>query len=403
MSFPDLTLHNFVLNLLTDDAARSDFLANPAGTLDAAGLGEVSGQDVQEVLPLALDSLPGADKLPVGDLPLGGAETAVAQLQALAHQVAGPLAPVLGDFTSASEFGDVGFANSFAANGGPLTDLNSAIASQGTDIAASTGLNNAVGDLGLATAGGAGGLAGSLSLVNDHVAGQGAFAASTEGAALSGGVGSELGGLGLAGAGSAGGVAGSAEFDSALANGGGALDAGLHGVAANAQADSALGGFAFAADGGLNGFEGDLSIGNDTAGVNLGVEAGTSGGSVDLEFHPELGVPEVSLPLPALPALPEVPGVPAAPEAPTAPDLSSLPQLPTPELPVDLPELPSELPVKLPVDVPTELPTGDLPGAGDVLDKVGESPVGDVVDKLPVGDVAGKLPVVGDLTDGLGL
>jgi hypothetical protein len=52
------TLHDFVLNLLTDPDARTAFEIDPEGVLDGAGLGDITEADVQEVIPLVMDYAP---------------------------------------------------------------------------------------------------------------------------------------------------------------------------------------------------------------------------------------------------------------------------------------------------------------------------------------------------------
>lgn len=49
------TLHDFVLNLLTDAEARSAFQLDPEGALTEAGLGDITAADVQDVVPLVVD------------------------------------------------------------------------------------------------------------------------------------------------------------------------------------------------------------------------------------------------------------------------------------------------------------------------------------------------------------
>ena len=72
------TLQDFVLNIINDDAAKAAYLADPTAALGAAGLGDLTAADVQEVLPLVADGLPTdlaalpVGALPVGDLPLDG-------------------------------------------------------------------------------------------------------------------------------------------------------------------------------------------------------------------------------------------------------------------------------------------------------------------------------------------
>ena len=93
------TLQDFVLNLIYDPGARSAFELDPHGTLEAAGLGDVTAADVQDVLPLVLDYAPlGAVHAPAGLSPVDDVTTgvahldvvgAVAQLQAITAQVGG--------------------------------------------------------------------------------------------------------------------------------------------------------------------------------------------------------------------------------------------------------------------------------------------------------------------------
>ena len=91
------TLQDFVLNLIYDPGARSAFELDPHGTLEAAGLGDITAADVQDVLPLVLDYAPlgavpaTAGLSPVDDVTTGVAHLdvvgAVAQLQAITAQV----------------------------------------------------------------------------------------------------------------------------------------------------------------------------------------------------------------------------------------------------------------------------------------------------------------------------
>src|SRR5690349_15790754 len=89
------TLQDFVLNLIYDPAARATFQVDPESALHAAGLGDITASDVQQVIPLVVDSAPvtglhgltGADDLTTGvaNLDVAGA---VSQLQAITSQVA---------------------------------------------------------------------------------------------------------------------------------------------------------------------------------------------------------------------------------------------------------------------------------------------------------------------------
>jgi len=72
----NLTLHDFVLNLITNQDARLAFELDPEGSLHAAGLGGITPADVHDVVPLVFDtvnvagpvqgltSLPGLSSLP---------------------------------------------------------------------------------------------------------------------------------------------------------------------------------------------------------------------------------------------------------------------------------------------------------------------------------------------------
>lgn len=88
------TLHDFVLNLLTNSEARSAFELDPEGTLNAAGLGDITAADVQDVVPLVVDYAPvqGITGLvPTGDLGLGALDaaptSAIDQLQTVTNQL----------------------------------------------------------------------------------------------------------------------------------------------------------------------------------------------------------------------------------------------------------------------------------------------------------------------------
>jgi hypothetical protein len=52
------TLHDFVLNLLSDPSLKAAFATDAQGTLEQAGLADITAVDVQEVIPLVIDLLP---------------------------------------------------------------------------------------------------------------------------------------------------------------------------------------------------------------------------------------------------------------------------------------------------------------------------------------------------------
>jgi hypothetical protein len=66
----DSTLQDFVLNLINDEAAKAAYLADPNAALGAAGLSDLDVLDVQEVLPLIADSLPGGLPTDLAALPM---------------------------------------------------------------------------------------------------------------------------------------------------------------------------------------------------------------------------------------------------------------------------------------------------------------------------------------------
>jgi hypothetical protein len=91
------TLHDFVLNLLSDPSLKDAFAADAQGTLEQAGLADITAVDVQEVIPLVLDLVPAVDglpavdgidlALPTDDLLAEGPLGAISQLQAVASQL----------------------------------------------------------------------------------------------------------------------------------------------------------------------------------------------------------------------------------------------------------------------------------------------------------------------------
>lgn len=103
------TLHDFVLNLLTDPDARSAFELDPEGTLRGAGLGDLTPADVQDVVPLVVDYAPvqGITSLDaVNGLGFGAVDTdplgVVGQLQSVAQQVGVAAAPTGVDVNAAA-------------------------------------------------------------------------------------------------------------------------------------------------------------------------------------------------------------------------------------------------------------------------------------------------------------
>jgi hypothetical protein len=96
MEQADQTLHDFVLNLLSDSQALAAFEQDPAAVLDHAGLSDISAVDIREVMPLVIDYVPAhAEALDavLGRLPLDSVDTgqlgAIQQLQFVTHALGG--------------------------------------------------------------------------------------------------------------------------------------------------------------------------------------------------------------------------------------------------------------------------------------------------------------------------
>lgn len=85
------TLYDFVSTLLNDATARAEFVQDPAGVLERAGLGDITAEDVQDVVPLVMDyneKLVGVNAL--GETESGvvnGLDGAIEQLRGVAEAV----------------------------------------------------------------------------------------------------------------------------------------------------------------------------------------------------------------------------------------------------------------------------------------------------------------------------
>ncbi|WP_051772804.1 IniB N-terminal domain-containing protein [Saccharothrix sp. NRRL B-16314] len=148
------TLHDFVLDLLSDPTALADFQADAEGTLARAGLSDISALDVQEVIPLVLDyvptgSLPALDGSVLEDLPLdvldAGQAGAIFKLKAVTDQLAVSGATGAGDVKAA-------VAGTLSADADGLTVFGGVSSWDLLDIAGSAKLHvegdfSAVGDV----------------------------------------------------------------------------------------------------------------------------------------------------------------------------------------------------------------------------------------------------------------
>ncbi|MBK1784997.1 IniB N-terminal domain-containing protein [Prauserella cavernicola] len=415
------TLHDFVLGLLNDPASRLAFTEDPTDALECAGLGDITAQDVQEVVPLVMDysgQLPGTDAL--GDLPVGadGIAGAIAQLQSVAD-VAGEQrsddALDFGVFDADLE----GSADGVAGAGELVTDQVHAV--------------------GAATASTEGGqLAGSV--VSDAGAGEIVGEVSEDGASFASTSDSVLGqfaGIGGAGLESAG---GSVAYEGDAANGAGTVDASLQGISGDLDFATEQAGIAAFTEGSTDGAAGGVALDGDAvelegtagataedvaAGGSIETPAGTYGiafagspsepslpdfattgdlaGALDSEsltrgFDPAAStLAVVTSDSAALGGLGGLGGVVPA-------GLPAVPALPeTGSLPVDLPAERADLPVDAPIDVPAELPAdlpvdlpADLPAVGDLPVDVPGMPGLPGLGELPV-DLPTDLPALGDL------
>lgn len=124
---PVQTLHEFAMNLLNDPQALADFNADPQGVLNAVGLGDVTAADVQEILPLVMDTVPAAVTGTLGSLSATG-------------DVTGTLDNTV---THVSEAGSTlvdGVTDVASGPLGALPDLSGAFGGV-SDVAGATGLN----------------------------------------------------------------------------------------------------------------------------------------------------------------------------------------------------------------------------------------------------------------------
>ncbi|MEU3628586.1 hypothetical protein BS329_35405 [Amycolatopsis coloradensis] len=148
---PTQSLYDFTLNLLNDPSARESFGNNPQQMLTDAGLGDISGADLHDVLPLVLDyapvnSLGGQNGLDLDSITSGQAG-AIEQLQALTQNLA------LGDNTTENNvLGAVGGMTAITQNAAaPFTtagDLAGDIDNVGGgEIAPVGAVTGAVGDV----------------------------------------------------------------------------------------------------------------------------------------------------------------------------------------------------------------------------------------------------------------
>lgn len=170
------TLHDFVLNLISDPSSLTAFAADPETMLNTAGLGGIDAADVHDVIPLVIDYAPThvVDALQdaQGTLALGGLDAgqagAIQQLQVLTQSLSSigtsiPSADPVSAVTDVLHDGLAAMPNVTDLGNGNGLDLNSLGGVAGTvGHLSSVGDLGNVGDLGsidhLASLGGIGGL-----------------------------------------------------------------------------------------------------------------------------------------------------------------------------------------------------------------------------------------------------
>ncbi|MDI5975002.1 IniB N-terminal domain-containing protein [Amycolatopsis magusensis] len=439
MSPSGQTLHDFVLNLLTDETARSAFGTDPAAALSGAGLQDVTAQDVQEVVPLVLDYAPGGVSVESPEsgfaaLPAAtdvtSTDGAIEQLQALA-QVAegGGLAglPGLDDLTRSSFAEDTPLGSVAGAHEITPEGIAATGAYAGEQLTGSI-----AGDAGPQ------GAAGSLAADSDAVDLGSAVSGSTEGAAAAADVGTEPLSAGVAGAGGLHGVDTAFAGTSPVGDFGGDLFAATDGFAGSLN----IAGQQYSIDsdslgdlggGHLAGLGDPATVLDSTAMPRSGEEAasatsGTLAGYVStggewLAGGVATGGTTLGSYLTGADAAPIDQSVAdssgtisdqiAAGSGQLAGHLESLPIDVPADLPADLPvdapaATPGDLPTDLPADLPAELPT-------DLQVELPELPELPIVNPLPSGGHDGgasesplgqlgnghQLPDLGDITGGL--
>ncbi|OLB65703.1 MAG: hypothetical protein AUI10_05600 [Actinobacteria bacterium 13_2_20CM_2_72_6] len=183
---PPLTLHDFVIHLLSDADARTAFDLDPDGALRDAGLHDVTPADVRDVIPLVADYAPAHVAGLSGGLPAFGTSALGTDRDGVAHQVqfvTAQLPGSTGDLTLAAAGGLRGVTSGVvggisAVGAQPVSgdaglsghvragDPGGAHLSGAAGASGHAGLSGAAGHAGLS---GAGGLTGDLAPGHDPV------------------------------------------------------------------------------------------------------------------------------------------------------------------------------------------------------------------------------------------
>lgn len=350
MTYSFQNLQDFVLNLLNDEAAQTAYAADPTAALAQAGLGDLTPQDVQEVIPLVTDALP-------NETPLGDFAVDVTGVMDGADSLGGSLGASnglgeLGAWGAQTDGGDV------ALWGGSATDLLGRVAGgveagpDGLAAAATTPLGYTDFDTD-----------GNYHVVPADPADVMANLGNT-GDAVAGTVTHMMGD-------------GASTLVNSVDTGGDTLAGFLAGTPAGPVADMAESGTDMLANG--------VADGSDMVAQQAATLPTTD------------ALPTGDLPVAGLPAVPNLPEVPGLGDLPVQlPDLNDLPV----HVP-DLGDLPANLPVDVPVDLPDTSSVTNVLSHNPVTDAVGASPVGGLTDSVHT--VTDHLPAVGDVTDHLNL
>jgi hypothetical protein len=261
LSLSDQTLHDFVLNLLNDEVARTAFSADPVTALADAGLHDISAQDVQEVIPLVVDYAP-IDHLHNLDAALPGtpAESAIQQLQAVADVADAKITPAV-DTTHISDLTSAAGLTETSSLGDVVTSTGASL----EGVSSYTGLDTD-------TVSGNGGVTATLDGVSSHLVGE-----------------SQFGDLTLGENASAEGFSTATKFASDLAGGQASLGGGLDGVASEFTGESALGDVTNQLDASTDGVHSANTLSNEYFTASDNIEAGLDGAKGALSGNSVLG------------------------------------------------------------------------------------------------------------------
>jgi hypothetical protein len=338
------TLHSFALRLLTDPQAMAAYELDPMAMLSKAGLDDITPQDVQEIIPLVMDSAA------VGTFSAAAGGT-LGDFAAAGDLSSDGPAGAFGLFSPQGEFAVAGSPTGLSAQG---TDSFSSISDLGGSLDADA-LAGATGAVAGVTGAAAGGFADGAGFMGRTT---------TDGADTTGGM------LGSGTAAIASDLTSGANTAASLMSAGASSMASLMGTGAGFTGGALVDPMGTAADG----------VSTVTQPAHTQASASESAAVQPLPVD----APQLPVDLPQLPGVPGVPGVPGLPGL---PELPALPGLPLPELPA-LPELPVPLP-----EVPglPELPVGTPDGGAS------GSPLGNVLGGLT--QPSGATDLLGGVTD----